>query len=471
MKYSILGKTGLKISKIGFGSYRVDNRIKEHVTAIEHALKNGINLFDTSSNYSDGGSEILIGKILTDFFNKKIIDQDEIVIVSKGGYIQGKNLEIAKQREINGNPYTEVVKCSPDLWHCISPEFLKDQITYSLERLQLNRIDVYLLHNPEYFLNYSNFDNLEAHRKEYYNRIKNAFMFLEEEVTKGRISYYGISSNTFPSAEDEIDFTSLEQVLKIANEVSSTNHFAVIQLPMNLLEKGGLNNHEQKSVLTIAHENGIGVLINRPLNAIVKRKLHRLTSFPIKENYTKKEIIELIKDIASIEEKIKTAISVYNIGNADLKSYFDCLSLGEILSGYFSKFDSPTHFLEMKQQYFIPRANYVLSALEKLGVEDSPLLNQLNTYAVTSNILLDAIQSHIAQMNKKFFKPLEFKLEKYLNKEEQSFDLSQKAVLMLLSLKEVSSVLVGMRKKVYVENILQISDRESIINAEKFFCD
>jgi hypothetical protein len=469
MKYSILGKTGLKISKIGFGSYRVDYRVQEHQNALEYALKNGINLIDTSANYSDGGSEILIGNVLKDFLGGQIVSRSEIIVVSKGGYIQGKNLEIAKQKEINGNPYPEVVKCSPDLWHCISPEFLKDQISYSLERLQLDKIDVYLLHNPEYFLNYTHFINIDEHRIEYYNRIKKAFTFLEEEVANGRISYYGISSNTFPSTESEIDFTSLEEVLKIANEISSLNNFSVIQLPLNLLEKGGLNKPNSKSVLTIARENNIGVLINRPLNAIVTNKLHRLASFPASENYTKTEIIQLIKDLSGLEEKIKNAISVFNIGSADLKSYFDCLSLGEILSDYFKKFDNPTHFIEMKQQYFIPRANYVLSSLNKLELEDNQLLNQLNTYAVSTNILLDAIQSHISRIHEKFFEPLENELKKYLTRNDQSLNLSQKAVLMMQSLSDVHSVLVGMRKKIYVDAILQISDKESIINAENFF--
>ena len=36
-------------------------------------------------------------------------------------------------------------------WHCLHPEFLQDQLTRSLDRLQLETLDVCLLHNPEYF--------------------------------------------------------------------------------------------------------------------------------------------------------------------------------------------------------------------------------------------------------------------------------------------------------------------------------
>jgi hypothetical protein len=51
--YKALGKTGLTVSACGFGSYRVDYRVNEHFTAMEYALLNGINLIDTSANYSD----------------------------------------------------------------------------------------------------------------------------------------------------------------------------------------------------------------------------------------------------------------------------------------------------------------------------------------------------------------------------------------------------------------------------------
>ncbi len=169
-----LGKTGLMISASGFGAYRVDFRVHEHYEAMEYALENGINLIDTSSNYSDGGSEILIGNALGEMLNAGKIKREEIVIVTKGGYIQGKNLEAAKERETAGSPYKEVTEYTDDLWHSIHPEFLADQITGSLERLKLETIDVYLLHNPEYFLDspLSKDLDIEELRHEYYRRIK-----------------------------------------------------------------------------------------------------------------------------------------------------------------------------------------------------------------------------------------------------------------------------------------------------------
>ncbi len=54
------------LPKFGFGGYRVDNRVSEHFNALTKAILNGITLIDTSTNYSEGGSEILIGNVVND---------------------------------------------------------------------------------------------------------------------------------------------------------------------------------------------------------------------------------------------------------------------------------------------------------------------------------------------------------------------------------------------------------------------
>ena len=95
-----------------------------------------------------GDSERLIGEVLA----SAEVPRDEIVVVSKIGYVQGPNLDLAQQREAAGQPFPEMVKYMDGCWHCISPEFLEDQLGRALDRLGLETIDVLLLHNPEYFL-------------------------------------------------------------------------------------------------------------------------------------------------------------------------------------------------------------------------------------------------------------------------------------------------------------------------------
>ena len=58
---------------------------------------------------------------------------------------------MARAREQGGAAFPEMVKYTDGCWHCIHPQFLADQLERSLRRLQLDKLDVYLLHNPEYF--------------------------------------------------------------------------------------------------------------------------------------------------------------------------------------------------------------------------------------------------------------------------------------------------------------------------------
>jgi aryl-alcohol dehydrogenase-like predicted oxidoreductase len=61
-----------------------------------------------------------------------------VVVVSKGGYLQGQNYAMSQQRKQDGNPFADVVEYADGLEHCIHPDFLDDQIGRSLDRLGLD---------------------------------------------------------------------------------------------------------------------------------------------------------------------------------------------------------------------------------------------------------------------------------------------------------------------------------------------
>ena len=63
MEYRTLGRTGLKVSEIGFGAW--DDR--ESLRALTRAMECGVNFFDTAYVYGDGHSERLIGKAVRDW--------------------------------------------------------------------------------------------------------------------------------------------------------------------------------------------------------------------------------------------------------------------------------------------------------------------------------------------------------------------------------------------------------------------
>lgn len=264
-----LGRTGLLTFPLGFGCYRIGEGNNIHEAALRSYLDRGGNLMDTSANYADGYSERLVGRVIKDY------PRERLTIVTKGGYIQGQNMGLARSRS-----FPEVVAYADGLWHCIHPEFLETQIRLSAERLQVETIDVYLLHNPEYYLSQiAHHSRLTpADHDEFYRRVREAFRFLEDRVREGKIRWYGISSNNYGLPFSDPTMTSVARCLAVAREVADEHHFGVVQLPMNLYESGGaLNkNNEGQTVLEFCRSNGIGVLVNRPLNAFSGGQLIRL---------------------------------------------------------------------------------------------------------------------------------------------------------------------------------------------------
>ncbi|WP_312518308.1 aldo/keto reductase [Anaerospora sp.] len=303
--YQVLGQTGLSISGAGFGCYRVDVAVPEHDNALMKALQAGINLIDTSANYADGASERLVGKVLHKLVSQGELKREEIVIVSKAGYLQGTNYQLSQKRKLEGRPIPELVLYDEGLEHCIHPEFIEEQLTGSLGRLQVESIDCYLLHNPEYYLLWAqkqSIDKAEA-RDEYLRRIKDAFTHLEYEVEKGRISFYGISSNTFPHHSNAYTFTSLTEVWNIAQSISPKHHFRVIEFPLNLFETAGMTEGNQpggQTLVEFAVEKGIGVLTNRPLNAIREDRLIRLND-AVYQGQAAQEALHFRDKVAALE--------------------------------------------------------------------------------------------------------------------------------------------------------------------------
>ncbi len=265
------------MSSFAFGTYRISDQNPLHIEALKEALYSGIKLIDTSSNYTDGGAERAIAKALNSIEN---IYRD-VEIVSKFGYIQGSNMLLHKD-----NPFEEVVEYSPECYHSIAPSFMRDQLKRSLERLELNKLDCYLLHNPEYFIYDAINKNIakEERLEELYKRIYKVFVALEKEVQNDTIGSYGISSNSFSKEHEDEDFLPYEDLITLAKnaaiEVGNENHsFTTIQLPINLVEQEGLK------CAKWAQENGLRVLVNRPLNAFRNGLMFRLADYDEPTDY------------------------------------------------------------------------------------------------------------------------------------------------------------------------------------------
>ena len=434
---SRFGKTEFMASPVGFGCYRV-GQVATHEQALERALLGGCNVIDTSTNYTDGDSEKAVGSVIAKLSDH--IPREKLLLITKVGYLQGENLENAKLKKSQKIPYPEITELSTDLWHCISPEFLEDQITRSLARLKLPAVDVLLLHNPEYFL------KKNSDHREYYARIDRAFRHLEKEVLRGRIRFYGISSNTFPSAASDDHYTSLETVYALSQKIDPHSHFAVIQFPLNLYEPGAaleLNNSGQ-SVLEFAQGKDLACMINRPLNAFQETGMIRLADF-LSHPKAESTLKEIWPEVLSLEAKYagKSIVPVREIAWAHtIKKHFEQIS-------------ELSRWREILAYQIIPNLSQALELLE----QNEKTKAWATEYAAQSDLFFQAITEVLEEQASIRSKRIANRLEKICPELAHSKTLSQKVIRLYRSLPGVGCVLVGMRTPAYVDDVLELEPK------------
>ena len=478
--YRRLTGTDLITSKIGYGTYRVHDQNETQAETLETAIEAGCNLIDTSSNYTDGGSETLIGGVLRKMISANKIKREEIIVVSKVGYMQGQNLEQAQQRETSGNPWEDVVKYMEGCWHCLHPDFLTDQWTRSTNRLGLETIDVYLLHNPEYFLsdakNRSAQSSWDIIRDTFYDRIYHAFVQMERFVADGKIRYYGISSNTFPSPHTDFEYVSLNRVYEAAAKAAETvygdhavSHFKVIQLPYNLLESEALTetNNEidgtRVTVLEAARSLGLGVLVNRPLNAFKDNRMTRLAQYEHRPNADYSQMMFLAEGaLTQIETRLESTLKGWGIfdsvqNQVNVHLFYD---VAQQLGGFMPRVQDRNHWEQILQQHLIPQINAYLrqtgiACMNQHQAEWEGLLAQyvqaLNTLFVTITEIFNRVEAEKVE-------PISQALNLHLSDAQGALSLSQRALNFVTSSPGVSVVLNGMKREEYVEDAMQIME-------------
>ena len=475
--YRYLNGTDLTVSKVGYGSYRVDQQVDEHIDSLEDSIRSGCNVIDTSSNYTNGASENLIGNVLTKMINHGEIERDEIILISKTGYIQGNNFSQAIKREKTDQPWPEIVKYTDGCWHCIHPDFLIDQWERSANRLQVETIDVYLLHNPEYFFSEAKKSGdpkaLPQLQDEFYQRLFQAFVQMERFVQEKKILFFGVSANTFVASKNDFEHVSLSRVhteaLKAAETIHgdpNTSHFKVIQLPYNLLETGALlekNNQFEDRILTVlemAAAINIGVLVNRPLNAITGDQLYRLAKYPHESQFDYTAQVRASIEILSEQEvDLRTQLrSTENLNNLNEKNQDPFFSMGDLLDNVIDQIEGRDHWLQIAQRYLIPRVNHwIKDTTQKLSdAQQKKLIDQVDQYArdvekILSNITLKFNQTDFQQTQ-----PIEDRLDLHLSEHEKELTMSQKALNFVSSSPSVSVVLNGMRRLEYVDDTMGI---------------
>ena len=459
LTYNLLAQTGLSISQAGFGSYRISQQSDQHRTALSTALQSGINLIDTSANYGDGSAERLIGQVLDELIRSDELQRDEVVLVSKAGYLQGENLAISQERKQAGTPFPDLIEYMQGLEHCIHPEFLRDQLTRTLARLNCDSLDIYLLHNPEYYLSWAKRSGIDltSARQEYYRRLEMALLHLESEVNAGRIRSYGISSNTFPSLANDPEFTSLQQILEIVDR-KELKSFTCLQLPANLLETGMVTNINQpdgQSVLQLAAQHKLAILVNRPLNAIVADALFRLASVPPAERPDHSNVSTAVDTLAKLELVFESEILPSLLLGAQEKERVPALvATGRILEQRWSSFGNWQQWQDVQFSVLIPRLRAVAEMLLKRRNLAPAAHEWLESYGRQAEWALELISRHYqatsAQMAQKLHNGV-----KAADTVWAAPTLSQSAIRALRSTSGVSCVLVGARQTAYVSDVVR----------------
>lgn len=162
MKYRVLGRTGLRVSEIGYGAWGIGGEMwlgavdSESMKAMHEAANLGLNFIDTALAYGEGHSETLVGRFLKE-------RKDPITVATK---IPPKN------RIWPAKPGTPLSEAFPYDHIIASTE-------KSLRNLSVGTIDVQQLHV---------WDDRWADQDEW----KRAFAKLKEQ---GKVRHFGISIN------------------------------------------------------------------------------------------------------------------------------------------------------------------------------------------------------------------------------------------------------------------------------------
>jgi aryl-alcohol dehydrogenase-like predicted oxidoreductase len=413
------------MSTVGFGGYRISINSEGHEEALKYALESGVKLIDTSSNYTDGGSEELIGKVLKEHWQSKPI------IISKVGYIQGKDFQALKELHAVNKAKEDLVEISEDLKHSIHPDFLEDQITRSLERLGLESIDAYLLHNPEYYLKTEG-----STKEEYYRRIKLAFDKMEDLVSRGLIKSYGISSNTLVAPKNDHMSTDLDIVMGAARSVTKNHNFKYIQFPMNVIEMGALERqYDGNNLIEQANSLGLKTIINRPLNCFSEQGLLRLAIYPVDEKYEN----ELNADKFFNECIQPLVIKWLEVREDEGDKLFDIPVMKQITSMWYKQ-KSKDAVDQVFMGYFFPLIANIWGG--DLSAKESQSFYNLYDHAM---------QFAVHNMNQRALLFQEQAIDKGLI-HESNLSLSQKVIEKYQSF-GVDYILVGMREKSYVDDM------------------
>ena len=197
MEYAALGWTGLKVSRLGlgcgsFGGLGSDPRFfgkgqseTEAFVLMDRAYEMGINFFDTADTYGGGRSESIIGS-----------------------WLKTKSSDVRQQILVSSKVFNPVGNGPND--RGLSRRHILRQVDSSLERLGVERLDMYLAHevDPE-------------------TPLEETLSAFDDLIRQGKVHYIGASN---------WEAWRLARALWVSDNLGLAS-FSWVQNPYNLLEK------------------------------------------------------------------------------------------------------------------------------------------------------------------------------------------------------------------------------------------
>ncbi len=211
MKFRKLGNTGEQLSAIGLGCMGMSFAYgpadeKESINTLHKALDLGVNFWDTADMYANGENEKLISKVL-------VPNRDKIFIATKFGF----RFKDGKASHSG----------APGTYFDGSPEWIRQAVDLSIQRLKIDTIDLYY-----------------AHRVDPNVPVEETVGAMAELVKAGKVKYIGLSE---ASAES----------LRKANKI---HPIAALQSEYSILTQD-----IEKEILPTVRELGISLVPYSPL--------------------------------------------------------------------------------------------------------------------------------------------------------------------------------------------------------------
>jgi aryl-alcohol dehydrogenase-like predicted oxidoreductase len=276
MHYRALGRTGLRVSDVGFGAMTIGGEIfgttddQESLRALHRALDLGMNFIDTADAYGRGHSEELLAQVLK-------TRRNEVVLATKGG-----NQFTVRQGVRN-----------------FDPDYITSALENSLKRLQIETIDLYQLHNP----------SPEVMRK------GEIFERLDRCKREGKIRSYGVS---LEKTADGI----------VAIETGKPD---TLQVVYNILHQD-----PEEQLFPLAQKENIGIIARVPLErGVLSGRFKETKEFYQKDWRTGVFSEEGLRQVRAAVEKLDFLVKddVPNLAQAALRFVLSHPAVSSVIPG------------------------------------------------------------------------------------------------------------------------------------------